>query len=119
LLAQPGVTIADLQTTEHDGLELPTVAQYLPRVVAAAGPGARRTYGNSWAQMAALWGDRPLDTISATDIEALQRQAIAKAVSRRNGRGGRHAGEHLIAAADRPADSCWAAGRLSRRVTTD
>jgi hypothetical protein len=69
LLAQLGVTIADLQTTEHDSLELPTVAQYLPQVVAAAGPGARRTYGNSWAQMAALWGDRPLDTISATDIE--------------------------------------------------
>jgi hypothetical protein len=38
-------------------------------------------------------------TIAATDIEALHREAAATAVVRRNGRGGRHAGEHLIAAA--------------------
>jgi integrase len=99
LLAQLGVTVADLLTAEHFGIELPTIAQYLPQVLAAAGPGARRTYGNYWAQMVALWGDRRLDAISATDIEALQREAVAKAVSRRNGRGGRHAGEHVIAAA--------------------
>jgi integrase len=68
-------------------------------VIAAAEPGAGRTYGNYWARMAALWGDRRLDAISATDIEALQREAVATAVSRRNGRGGRHAGEHVIAAA--------------------
>jgi hypothetical protein len=47
----------------------------------------------------ALWGDRRLDAVSATDIEALQREAVGMAVSRRNGCGGRHAGEHVIAAA--------------------
>ncbi|HWS37639.1 MAG TPA: site-specific integrase, partial [Actinoplanes sp.] len=76
-----------------------TLAEYLPQVIAAAaGPGARRTYGNYWNRMILLWGDRRLDTITATDIEALQREAAATAVSRRNGRGGRHAGEHVIAA---------------------
>lgn len=54
--------------------------------------------------MILLWGDRRLGTIAATDIEAtdieaLQREAAATAVSRRHGRGGRHAGEHVIAAA--------------------
>ena len=99
LLAQLGVTVADLHTAEAARLAMPTVAEYLPQVIAAAGPGARRTYGNYWSRMAALWGDRRLDAISATDVEALQRSASATAVSRRNGRGGRHAGEHVIAAA--------------------
>ncbi|GIJ63535.1 hypothetical protein Vau01_110510 [Virgisporangium aurantiacum] len=78
---------------------MPTVAEYLPTVIAAVGPGAARTYGNYWARMAARWGERRLDTISATDIAALQHDAIARAVPRRNGRGGRHSGEHMIAAA--------------------
>jgi len=62
---------------------MPTLAEYLPRVIAAAGPGARRTYGNYRSRMILLWGDRRLDTIAATDIEALQREAAATAVSRR------------------------------------
>jgi len=49
--------------------------------------------------MAAAWGARPLDTIAATDIEAMQQQMAATARSRRNSRSGRHAGEHVIAAA--------------------
>lgn len=49
--------------------------------------------------MASAWGDRPLDALAASDIEAMQRQAAATARSRRNNRGGRHAGEHVIAAA--------------------
>lgn len=78
---------------------MPTVAAYLPWVEQAAGPGARRTYGSYWHRMAIAWGDRRLDQIRATDVEALQRAAAASAVPRRNGRGGRHAGEHVIAAA--------------------
>lgn len=27
---------------------MPTLAEYLPRVVAAAGPGARKAYGSYW-----------------------------------------------------------------------
>lgn len=76
LLAQLGVSVADL----HDGRDrpgLPTMAEYLPRVVAAAGPGARRTYGTYWVRMATVWGGRPLDEIAASDIEALQRETVA------------------------------------------
>lgn len=99
LLAQLGVTIDDLLFAGAVEVALPTVGEYLPRVIAAAGSGAQRTYGSYWERMAELWGDRGLDTIAATDVEALRREAVAKAVSRRNGRGGRHAGEHVVAAA--------------------
>src|SRR5262245_41865242 len=49
--------------------------------------------------MAAAWGERTLDTVAASDSEAMQRQMAATARSRRNSRSGRHAGEHVIAAA--------------------
>jgi hypothetical protein len=97
MLAHLGVTLADLQADPGPGL--PTVGEYLPRVVAAAGPGARRTYGSYWNCMAAAWGERTLDAVAASDIEAMQRQMAATARSRRNSRSGRHAGEHVIAAA--------------------
>lgn len=99
LLTQLGVTVTDLQGGLDARPGLPTMADYLPRVAAAAGPGALRTYGTYWARMAAAWGTRALDEIAATDIEALQREITTTARSRRNGRGGRHAGEHVIAAA--------------------
>ncbi|MEV6810553.1 hypothetical protein [Micromonospora sp. NPDC051296] len=88
--------MTDLQSHPATPAVPPTVAEYLPRVVAAAGPGARRTYGTYWDRMAAAWPARPLDTITASDVEALKQAMIASAVSRRNGR---HAGEHLISAA--------------------
>jgi integrase len=49
--------------------------------------------------MAAAWGSRPLTGIAASEIEALQRDLTSTAVPRRNSRGGRYAGEHVIAAA--------------------
>jgi len=99
LLAQLGVTVDDLHGSDLTTLSVPTMAEYLPSVIAAAGPGATRTYGSYWIRMAAIWGDRRLDQIAASDIEALQHQTAATAVSRRNSRHGRHAGEHVIAAA--------------------
>jgi integrase len=75
------------------------MAEYLPRVIAAASPSSNRLYGPYWNRMAVAWGDRPLDTILASDVEALQRQAVATARRRRNSRGGRQAGEHIISAA--------------------
>jgi integrase len=97
VLSQLGVTLADLQ---RDGRPpVPTFAAYLPQVIAAAGAGARRTYGSYWHRMAAVWGNRPLDTIAASDIEALRHDTVADAIVRRTSRGGRHAGEHIIAAA--------------------
>ncbi|MFG1918188.1 tyrosine-type recombinase/integrase [Micromonospora sp. NPDC048898] len=99
VLAHLGVTVADLQAHPSARAALPTVAEYLPRVLAAAGPGARRTYGTYWERMAATWPDRPLDGVAASDIEALKQLMMASAVSRRNSRNGRHAGEHVVAAA--------------------
>ncbi|MFI6133830.1 site-specific integrase [Micromonospora sp. NPDC051141] len=91
--------MTDLQTHPAAPSVLPTVAEYLPRVVAAAGPGARRTYGTYWDRMAAAWPKRPLDSVTAGDVGALKQAMIASAVARRNSRNGRHAGEHVIATA--------------------
>jgi hypothetical protein len=103
LLDQLGVTLDDLNcpgTTPNDQApSMPTLAEYLPRVIAAAGPGANRTYANYWRRMLSAWGERPLDQITASDVEAMQHAAAATARSRRNSRHGRHAGEHVIAAA--------------------
>ncbi|MDG4757241.1 hypothetical protein [Micromonospora sp. WMMD710] len=97
MLEHLGLTAADL--TDSNRPAVPTVAEYLPAVVAAASPGTRRTYGSSWRRMAATLGDLRIDAVRASDLEALMRQAAAGARPRRNSRNGRHAGEHLIAAA--------------------
>src|SRR2546430_16045885 len=110
MLAALGVSLADLQAEPGPGL--PTLAEYLPQVIAAAGPGARRTYGTYWNRMAAAWGERTLDAIVASDIEAMQRQMAATARSRRNSRTGRHAGEHVIAAAPAVYNPAIADGRI-------
>ena len=127
VLAHLGITLADLADAEQaergpirgphrDGettpapadpaalavmarFAMPTLHAYLPRVRAAAGPGANRTYGSYWTAMDRMWGERRLDQITATDIEALRHHAATTARSRRNSRHGRHAGEHVIAAA--------------------
>lgn len=99
-LAQLGVTVADLHVTDDRApCPVPTLADYLPTVRAAAGPGANHTYGSYWDRMLTVWGTRHLDEITASDIEALHHEMAATARSRRNSRHGRHAGEHVIAAA--------------------
>ncbi|MFI7211646.1 tyrosine-type recombinase/integrase [Micromonospora maritima] len=97
LLAHLGLTAADL--TGSSAPAVPRVAEYLPAVVAAASQGARRTYGSSWRRMVAALGDVRIDAVRASHLEALMRQAAAGARPRRNSRNGRHAGEHLVAAA--------------------
>lgn len=49
--------------------QVPTIADYLPRVIAAAGPGAARTDGSYWTRMRAARGKRPVDSITDSDIE--------------------------------------------------
>ena len=95
-LAELGVSIADLQ---HQIPTPPTFGEYLPTVVAAAGSGANRTYGTYWGRMATAWADRRLDEVLASDIEAMKNTAATTARSRRTTRHGRHAGEHVVAAA--------------------
>jgi hypothetical protein len=55
LLTQLGVSLADLHDAETPTSTVPTLADYLPSVIAAAGPGANRTYGSYWNRMAAAW----------------------------------------------------------------
>jgi site-specific recombinase XerD len=93
-LTDLGVTLADLRT--QDTSPTPTFGEYLPTVIAAAGSGASRTY---WARMATAWADRRLNEVYASDIEAMKNTAATTARSRRTTRHGRHAGEHVVAAA--------------------
>jgi hypothetical protein len=97
LLAQLGVTVADLQPAETAGVETPTVSAYLPQVIAAAGPGARRTYGNYWARMATLWGDRRLDTIAVRRRADRRGRCVVTLRWRPRAR-------HSIGRRDRPSD---------------
>lgn len=97
-LAELGVTVTELQDS-HDSHHMPTLGEYLPIVIAAAGPGANHTYGTYWVRMATTWGDRRLDELLASDIEAMKNTAAKTARSRRSSRHGRHAGEHVVAAA--------------------
>ncbi|GAA2624061.1 hypothetical protein GCM10010399_64280 [Dactylosporangium fulvum] len=96
-LAELGITLADLQ---HDARpRRPTFDEYLPHVVAAAGPSAKRVYSTYWNRMANTWAGRPIDDIAASEIQALRLVIVATARNRRNNRGGRYAGELFIAAA--------------------
>lgn len=99
LLHELGLDPTVLATLSRPATAMPTFTDYLPRVRAAASPGTLRTYGTYWDRMERLWGERRLDDITATDIEALLRILIATAVRRRNHRAGRNTGESLISAA--------------------
>lgn len=96
LLSQLNLSPDDLTWTPPAAV--PTLADYLPTVVAAAGPGARRTYGSYWRRIHAAFGDRRLDQVIATDVETLLRQVIADRVLRANHQAGQYTGQHLIGA---------------------
>ncbi|NKQ59389.1 integrase [Amycolatopsis sp. K13G38] len=96
LLAELGLTPDDLISTPP--ASIPTIAGYLPLVIAAAGPGAHRTYASYWRRVLGAFGDRRLDHITATDIETLMRDVIADRVLRANHQAGQYTGQHLIGA---------------------
>jgi len=50
-LVELGVTVTEPQDNQHSH-HMPTLGESLPTVIAAAGPGANRTYGTYWARMA-------------------------------------------------------------------
>jgi hypothetical protein len=97
VLAELGVTAAAL-TIDSPIPQMPTLAQYMPRAWAAATPATRASYGPYWQRAIDHYGTRRLDEIRASDILALQQHVIATVQPRRSGRGGRHAGEHLVRA---------------------
>lgn len=95
LLGELGLSIDDLHRNNR---ATPTLAQYLPRVIETSGAGAQRTYGPYWTRATAALGDRRLDEITATDLQALIQQAVNERVLRRNDRGGSSTREHMIRA---------------------
>ncbi|OJF10711.1 hypothetical protein BG844_30540 [Couchioplanes caeruleus subsp. caeruleus] len=94
MLARFGLAVAE--PTSH----AITVQEYLPQVIAASSPASTRSYGTYWTRMVEHWGERQIDSIRASDVEAFQRDCTARSrQQRRNYRGGRHAGENANSAA--------------------
>ena len=98
LLSRIGVSPTDLLTAQDDTLPIPTFAEYIERVSGLVAPGTRRVYGSYWKRILERWADRRLDEVTASDIRHLVEHTKTHTVVRRNARGGRSAGEHLIAA---------------------
>jgi hypothetical protein len=67
-------------------------------VSAAVTDGTRRAYGTYWNRITEQWGARRLDEPTPSEVRQLMKLVKANAVQRRNGRGGRSAEEHLVAA---------------------
>ncbi len=95
VLAALGVSTADLEQRPP----VPTLDEYLPRIMGAVGPGMLRTYRPYWNRLSVAFGTRRLNTITATEIEDLEYRVAANAAQRSSNRYGRSARESFIAAA--------------------
>jgi integrase len=98
LLARMGLSPTDLLTARQVRPPVPTFAEYIPLVSAAVTDGTRRVYGSYWNRVLDHWGHRHLDEPTPSQIKQLVEHVKVTVVARRNARGGRSAGEHLIAA---------------------
>lgn len=137
LLSRMGLSAEDLLATPTDRPPIPTFADYIPVVSAAITGGPRRVYSSYWNRILDHWGHRHLDEPTPSQIKQLVEHVKVNVVARRNARGGRSAGEHLIAAlryiyrhaeddelinaADNPARKVAKPRRLpsTRRAVTD
>ncbi|WP_431908925.1 tyrosine-type recombinase/integrase [Amycolatopsis thermoflava] len=98
LLARLGLSPEDLLATPAARRPVPTFTEYIPIVSAAVTDGTRRVYGSYWNRIDAHWGHRRLNEPTPSEIKQLVEHVKINVVPRRNARGGRSAGEHLIAA---------------------
>ena len=98
LLERMGISPADLLDVRAARPVAPTFGEYVPVVAAAVSPGTRRAYSSYWNRVVRVWGQRRIDEPRPSEIEQLRGQVQANVVARRNGRGGRSAAEHLVAA---------------------
>ena len=97
ILGRMGITPEDL-LRDADRAQAPTFAEYVPVVSAAVSAGTRRVYGSYWNRLVEHWGPRRLDEPTPSEVKQLSEYVRTHVVKRRNGRGGRGASEHLIAA---------------------
>lgn len=77
---------------------VPTVADFLPRVLAAATPATRASYGPAWRRAREFFGHKRLDEIAPSDVLALHQHVITAARGRGGRAGGRAAGETALRA---------------------
>lgn len=98
VLAQMGLTPADLLSEPEQRPAAPTFANYVPVVSEAVSAGTLRCYGSYWNKVVKAWGSRRIDEPTPSEIRQLAMQIKATVVPRRNSRGGNGAVEHLIAA---------------------
>jgi integrase/recombinase XerC len=98
LLARMGLSPTDLLATPRVRPPVPTFTEYISIVSAAVTEGTRRVYGYYWNRIHDHWGHRRLDEPTPSQIKQLVEHVKVNVVARRNARGGRSAGEHLIAA---------------------
>jgi integrase/recombinase XerC len=99
LLKQLGVTPEQLLTdTTAAPVAVPTFDEYVWQVAQAVSPGTRRVYSSYWHRICQHWGTRRITEPTPLEIKRLAEEIRGEVIVRRNGRGGRTAAEHLIAA---------------------
>ena len=98
LLKKMGVDPADLLQAPDAAPEIPTFADYIPRVSRAVSAGTRRLYTSYWNRVVDAWGTRLITEPSPLEISQFAEDIKANVVHRRNARGGVAAAEHLIGA---------------------
>jgi integrase/recombinase XerC len=77
---------------------MPTIGEWIPVVADLVSPSTASSYGSYWKKAEARWCERPMDTITATELKAMAEHVRSTARVRRNSRGGRNAAENFIAA---------------------
>ena len=98
LLNKLGIEPGDLLQDPADPPEIPTFADYIPRVSQAVSDSTRSVYGTYWNRVVDAWGPRLITSVSPLEISQLAGDTKANVIPRRNARAGRGAAEHLIGA---------------------
>ncbi|WP_051047097.1 hypothetical protein [Nocardia asiatica] len=97
LVASLGLTLDDLASAQPDRARMPTIGQYI-QWVGIKNPEGTGHYRWYWPVIETAWGHRPLDSLTAVEIEERAARQRLRAVVRANSRGGRGAEANLIAA---------------------
>jgi integrase/recombinase XerC len=83
LLQKMGIDPADLLQDAAGRPEIPTFADYIPRVSQAVSNGTRRVYGTYWNRVVKAWGPRLITSVSPLEISQLAEDIKANVVPRR------------------------------------
>ena len=82
LLQKMGIDPADLLQEPAGAPEIPTFAEYIPRVSQAVSPGTRRVYTTYWNRVVEVWGARLITSVSPLEISQLAEEIKANAAAR-------------------------------------